>query len=178
MKTNPIIKRENLLITSALMALLFLFSTNSLYAQKPIDFSGNWEFDKIQSTPGQTASNYDGIVIRKIIQTSSTLTYSVIYIKTGNDDWETAPVEYNLDGIETSENFSMGIIKKCAKWAEDKKSITITYIDARPKNGVSEEFLIAETLKLSDDGQTLTIETYSKNPVQGEKTTLSKYHKN
>jgi hypothetical protein len=177
MKTISINKHENGSIAITLLGLILLLSSLSLKAQSPKDFSGKWEFDKVKSTPGQMMSDYDGVVIRKIVQSPTTLTYSDIYIKTGNDDWETAAVVYNLDGKETSEKFSMGTIKKTAKWAEDKKTVTLTYIDARIKNGVSEEFLSAETLKLSDDGQTLTIEKYSKNPVKGELTTLNIYHK-
>ncbi|QQS52165.1 MAG: hypothetical protein IPM71_05375 [Bacteroidota bacterium] len=177
METIPIIKLNKYAIFFVLLGLVILLSSISLKSQTPKDFSGKWEFDKTKSTPGQIASNYEGVVIRTITQTTSTLTYSEIYTKSDNADWATEPEVYNLDGKETSEKFSLGIIKKTAKWTDDFQSITLTYIDERIKDGVSEQFLNAETLKVSDDGQTLTIKTYSKNPVQGETTSLSIYHK-
>jgi hypothetical protein len=60
---------------------------------------------------------------------------------------------------------------------DPKNSLTLTYIDTRVTNGVSQDFLTAETYKLTDGGQTLIIETYSKNPVKGETKAQKLYHK-
>jgi hypothetical protein len=146
-------------------------------AQTPSNFSGKWVFDKEKSSPGLLESGFDGTVTRQITQNSTTLSYADIYVRKGSDDWKTSEEPFNLDGKETIKKGSFSTIKKSAKWSEDKKSLTLTYIDTQVAKGVSEDFLTAESYKLTDGGLTLLIETYSKNPVKGESKTQKIYHK-
>jgi hypothetical protein len=71
----------------------------------------------------------------------------------------------------------MGTIKKSAKWTPDKKILIITYFNTQTLKGVSKDFLVVDSLKLSDNKQILTIVEYSKNPVTGETTTQKIYNK-
>ena len=57
------------------------------------------------------------------------------------------------------------------------KPLTLSFSVTYTEEGAIKEMLIAESYKLSDDGKTLTIETYSKNEVTGESKTISLYNK-
>jgi hypothetical protein len=162
---------------SVSLVLMFLLSSNALKAQTLTNFSGTWEFDKTQSSPGTIESKYDGSVTRQITQNSSKLTYCDIYVQKGSDDWKTADEVFNLDGKEQIKKDGANSRRKSAQWSQDKKILTLTYKETYTEEGVSKELLNAESYKLSDDGKTLTIETYSKNQVTGETRTKGVYRK-
>jgi hypothetical protein len=149
----------------------------NLKAQTPTNFSGNWEFDKAKSDSGFVESKYDGTVVRHITQNSSTIKFSDTYIHPDNPDFNTASESYSLDGKEKIEKHGVGTSKKSAKWSQDKKILTITNLDTQTLKGVLQDFLVVDSLNLSDTQLTLTIVRYSKNPVTGETTTNKVYNK-
>jgi hypothetical protein len=149
----------------------------NLKAQTPTNFSGKWEFDKTKSSPGFVESNYDGTVIMQIIQNSSTIKFYDTYIHPDRSDFKTSADSYTLDGKEKIEKSDIGTTKKSTKWSLDKKVLTITNFDTQPLDGVAQDFLLVDSLKLSDNKLTLTIVRYSKNPVTGETTTNKVYNK-
>jgi hypothetical protein len=146
-------------------------------AQNPMNFSGKWEFDKTKSSPDLLDSKYDGTVTRQITQTSSTIAYRDIYIQKGSDDWETTDEIFNLDGKEQIRKDNSSTIKKSTKWSQETKTLSLINSETYIEDGVSMELKITESYKLSDDGKTLTIETYSKNQITGETKTKGVYHK-
>jgi hypothetical protein len=159
------------------LLLLVLLSSAALRAQTPTNYSGRWEFDKTKSSPGTVHANYPGTVTRHITQNASVLTYRDIYVQPGSKDWKTADESYKLDGKEQIKKDGTTTRKKSAQWSQDKKSLTLTYAETYIERGVAKELLVAESYKLSDDGKTLTIDTFSKNQVTGETKTNSVYSK-
>jgi hypothetical protein len=159
------------------LVFMFLLTSMALRAQTPTNFSGKWEFDKTKSSPGIVDSNFDGIVTRHITQNPSIITYRDIYVRKGSNDWKTADEQFRLDGKEQVKKDGTTTSRKSAQWSQDKKILTLTYRETYVEEGVSKELLVADSYKLSDDGKTLTIETYSKNQVTGETKTQGVYHK-
>jgi hypothetical protein len=177
MKPNRFFRQDNNAIIIVSLIIMCIFSSITLKAQTPTNFSGKWEFDKTKSGPDFVESKYDGTVTRHVIQNSSVIKYNSAYIYPGRQDFHTAYESYTLDGKEKFEKYSMGTIKKSAKWTPDKKILIITYFNTQTLKGVSKDFLVVDSLKLSDNKQILTIVEYSKNPVTGETTTQKIYNK-
>jgi hypothetical protein len=162
-----------------IISLLFMciFSILTLKAQTPTNFSGNWEFDKAKSDAGFVESTYDGTVVRHITQNASAIKFSDTYIHPDRPNFKTSDDSYTLDGKVKVEKHSVGTSKKSAKWSQDKKILTITNLDTQKLKGVLQDFLVVDSLKLSDDKLTLTIVQYSNNPVTRETTTNKVYNK-
>jgi hypothetical protein len=157
---------------------MFLLSSATLKSQTPINFSGKWTFDKTKSTPGTNSAEYNGTLVRQITQTTSTLACRDIYTQNGTNDYTTSDDVFNLDGKEEIDKSDPNsILAKSVIWSQDHKSLTLSYKSTYIDEGVSKEFIINETYKLSDDGETLTIENYSKDAIRGEIKTTSVYHK-
>jgi hypothetical protein len=157
---------------------LFLLSSATLKSQTPINFSGKWTYDKTKSTPGTNNAEYNGTLVRQITQTASTISYRDIYTQNGTNDYTTSDDVFNLDGKEEIDKSDPNsILTKSVIWSQDHKSFTLSYKTTYIDEGVTKEFIIKETYKLSDDGKTLTIETFSKDAVRGEIKTTNVYHK-
>lgn len=161
----------------ALLTLLFLLNTVLLNAQAPTNYSGQWEFDKTESSPDVLEATYDGTVILQIVQDDSQIKFSEVWKKPGEADFETSQDIYKLDGKEQVRTSDIGTSKNSTKWSDDKKILTITNLDTQSLHEVMADFLVVETYKLSEDGLTLTIERYSNNPVKGENTDRKVYHR-
>jgi hypothetical protein len=177
MRPNRLFKQKYIGIVNISFIFMCIFSSITVKAQTPADFSGKWEFDKTKSDPGFVESKYDGIVIRQITQNSTTIKFSDTYIHPDRPDFKTAAESYTLDGKEKIEKHSVGTSKKSAKWSQDKKILVITNFDTQTLKGVSKDFLVVDSLKLSDNKFILTVVRYSKNPVTGETTTNKVYNK-
>ena len=113
----------------------------------------------------------------RITQSASTIAFSEVYKKQGSADFKTAPDTYSLDGKEKVKKDETGISRKSTKWSQDKKVLTITNHDTPSLEGVAQDFLIVDSYKLSDDGRTLMLERYYKNPVYGEARVKKLYSK-
>ncbi|HLN22003.1 MAG TPA: hypothetical protein VK213_12995 [Bacteroidales bacterium] len=157
------------------LASLMLCFTAETSAQS--DFSGRWQFDKSASSHGSMYYDYDGSIVRLVVQDGATLTYSDIYIKPGNPDWETGKETFRLDGNPEKVKGDDYSITKSARWSADKKSVILSYLHTQLMNGESRDFLNEETYILSEDRKKLTIESYSKDPVQGEKRVTNVYNR-
>jgi hypothetical protein len=177
MRPNRPFKQTHIALINLPILFMCIFSSITLQAQTPANFSGTWEFDKTKSDPGFVESKYDGSVVRHITQNSSSIKYSDTYIHPDRPDFNTASESYNLDGKEKIEKHSVGTSKKFTKWSQNKKILIITNLDTQKLKGVPKDFLVVDSLKLSDDTLTLTVVRYSKNPVTGETTTSKVYNK-
>lgn len=151
-----------------------LILSSALNAQT--DFSGSWKFNKAGSSPGQMKSEYDGVIIRQISQNATTFSFNDVYKNAGNKDWSTASEEFALDGMEQVTKGDYYTIRKSAKWSAGKDSLTLIYVNSQSSDGVSQDFLNKEIYFLSDE-KTLVIETFAKNPVEGEKTGKNIYNR-
>jgi hypothetical protein len=157
--------------------LLFLSSGCMLNSQTVTNYSGTWKFDKSKSSPGEMQTDYPGTIVRKIVQTTDTLSYTDTYRQAGSDDWETAPEKFCLDGKTQISKSSYSTNKKSVKWSANGKVITTIYIDTQVSKGESKDFIMEDSYLLSADRMILTIERHSKNPVQGEKTSKFVYQR-
>jgi hypothetical protein len=172
-------KSSTLLKPAAIISICLVLccSAAGLLAQTPANFSGIWNFDKGKSTPGELQSDYPGTIVRKIAQTADTLSYTDTYRQPGSEDWETAPEKFCLDGKEQIIKSSYSTNKKSVKWSADGKVLTTVYVATQVSKGVSQDFIMKDSFVLSADGKILTIERYSKNPVQGDKTSKFVYQR-
>jgi hypothetical protein len=178
MKPIRIFSPSHLAIISASLISMFLLSSATLESQTPINFSGKWEYDKDKSSPGTNDAEYNGTIVRQITQTASTIACRDIYIQKGSNDYTTSDDVFNLNGKEEIDKSDPNsILTKSVIWSQDHKSLTLSYKSTYIEEGVSKEFIINETYKLSDDGKTLMIEKYSKDAVRGEIKTKNIYHK-
>lgn len=168
MKPNPLYKPGRPNLRNVIFLFLFLCFSMALKAQTPADFSGKWEFDKTKSSPTLLESGWEGTVVMLIAQTSTTFTYNDTWIKPGESDFKTADDSYILDGKERTTTHDVGTNKRLALWSADKKALTFINIDTQSLKGKMEDFVSSETLTLSGDGHTLTVDIIRKNPVQGE----------
>lgn len=154
-----------------------LMSAAPVLAQAPANFAGQWQYDKAGSSPDTLQPAFDGTVILRITQTASTIAFSEIYKQKGSPDFTTAPGTYSLDGKERVTKGQTGISKESAKWSPDKKVLTITSLETQTLRGVAQDFLVVDSYTLADNGRTLTLERYSKNPVTGEGRAKKLYRK-
>ena len=177
MKPNRFSGRRYIGVLIALLIILFQFPILTLNAQTPTNYTGKWEFDKTASSPDLIESTYEGTVILQITQNTSTISFKETWKKAGNADFNTATDTYYLDGKERIKKGGVGTNKNSAQWSEDKKVLTIKNLDTQPLKGVPQDFIVSDTYWLSENGQTLQIERYSKNPVTGETTAKKVYHK-
>jgi hypothetical protein len=168
MKTTQLFRQDHIRMMNLSIILMLLLSSMALKAQNPTDFSGKWQFDKIKSIPDQIEPDYEGTIIMEITQDAATITFGETYIHPDRPDWKTAIESYNLDGKEQTTKSNVGSNKHSAKWSQDNKVLTITNLDKQKLKGVLQDFLVTDSYYLSDDGKTLTIERYRKNPVTGE----------
>jgi len=179
MRPNRIFKQGRIVAINVSLIAILLLSSMALNTQKPVNFSGSWQFNRAKSDLDKLDSGYSGNIILKITQTPTTIAFSEIYKQQGSPDWETAIESYNLDGKErTTTHKDIGTNKKTAKWSDDKQSLTITNIDTQSLKGVPQDFTVIDKYTLSADGKTLTIERYRKNPVTGESKAIKIYSKN
>ena len=178
MRPNRVFSPRHLAIISASLISMFLLSSATLKAQTPINFSGKWTYDKAKSTPGTNNAEYNGTLARQITQTASTIAYRDIYTQNGTNDYTTSDDVFNLDGKEEIDKSDPNsILSKSVIWSQDRKSLTLSYKSTYIEEGVSKEFIINETYKLSDEGKTLTIEMKTKDAIRGEINTINIYHK-
>jgi len=177
MKPFNFLKQRNRAFIRLSFNFALLLSSIAVIAQTPVNFSGKWMLDNNKSTFGKMDTKYDGTITRNITQTPATLTCTDLYTKPGNQDFETAPESYNLDGKEVVEKHSVETTKTVAKWSQDKKILTISITSIATIQGKQEEYIYSFTYRLSPDGKTLYIENYAKNSVIGEEKTTKVYNK-
>ncbi len=177
MKPSLNVYSGSFLPSSTACIFFFMFISCGLSAQSLVDFSGKWEFDKSQSSPGKVDSNYDGIVIRDIRQNAETFIYADIYKRAGSNDWSTSDEIFNLNGQEQTEKRDAETYTKQASWSADGKTLTLVYKVNYEEDGVPRELIVSEMYKISDDGKILYLEEYSKNHVTGEKTAHYVYNR-
>jgi hypothetical protein len=156
-------------------ALLFTFTLLSpqLLAQAVANFSGTWTFDTTKSDAGPGGSFTDRDQILRITQNSASITFARTYPSSKF----TATNKFLFDGKVRVQKKDYGTDKISLQWSVDKKVLTITTITtAETKNG-PDDFLVAESYKLSDNGRTLINESYSQSKQLGKTTIVMVYNK-
>jgi hypothetical protein len=164
-------------IKLTLISVLF-FTLTALNAQTPTGFAGKWEFDKARSDKGETGdASFKGTIILGIYQDVAIMTFANTFIRPGMKDHIVRPDTFYIDGRIKNEKFGSVPIKKSVKWSADKKILTTSMIMTDVIDGVSQDFLTANTYQLSDEGKTLTVAELHKSKLNGEQTIKKVYIK-
>jgi hypothetical protein len=174
----PNSKRQNEIIKTLLIS-LFIISSLTLNSQTPTNFSGKWEYDKSLSDKEKTGDAvFKGTIILAIDQNPSTISFSNAYSLPGQEGMVTEPDSFLVDGRETiAYYYSTEPTKKFVKWSQDKKILTATMVLKTTLDSVEQDFIVANTYKLSDDGNTLFNEEFHKSKLNGENTIKKVYKK-
>jgi hypothetical protein len=178
MKPNQLYGHKHYAIIEVSLISLFLLSFITLNAQTPTNFSGSWEFDKTRSDKEETGdASFDGTIILEIKQNSSEITLISTYTMPGKKGIVIPTGTFFIDGKVTTNNGGTGPAKEFVKWTPDKKILTTNSVMTDSIDGVAQDFLTANTYKLSDDEKTLVIEEFHKSKLNGEKTIKKVYRK-
>lgn len=156
------------LIIKFLSISLLTIILSDLYGQTPTDFSGKWVFDISKSKAGANGSFGSSDITHIIMQNPSSITITEII---GKQDHSIIDI-FPLNGEATIETQGSRKIKKSAIWAIDKKILTLTTITTIEGN----DYRLDDTYKLGDNGQTLTVQSVSKD-INGENTVIWVYNK-
>lgn len=161
------------MIKRTIIAILLVFCLAiSLFAKKPVDFSGSWELDRAASKLGDAQLWLQEI---KVTQSKDSLLTHRTY---RNENWEEYPFTENLtlDGKEHEITIYDMPRKTSANVSEDKKNLVIkSQITFWGDNG---EVTIPMTEKwaLTEKGKTLSME-YKSVSEEGEYTIQLVYKK-
>jgi hypothetical protein len=164
---------KSILISTFIVS--FALMSSASLAQPTANFSGTWAFDTTKSDRGPGGYFLQADQILRITQNSASITFAkTVPISSGNF---TSTDKYFFDGKTRTQKKDYGTDKISLQWSADKKVLTITTITtAETKNG-PDDFLVAESWKLSDDGRTLMNESYSQSKQLGKTTIVTVYKK-
>lgn len=176
MERSKLFIQGNIQIINFSIFLLILMSATTLRAQTPTDYSGKWAFDLANSNLGEGAKYWVGEEVLDITQDSFSLKIAKTFIRAGSADLKNAAT-YTLDGMEKITKEDFGTTTMSAKWSADNKMVTVSTLITTTGSGITKDYLVTDTYKLSDNSQTLIIESYSKNDATGERTLTLVYHK-
>lgn len=141
-----------------------------------VNFSGEWKLNESKSDLGQFGRG----AARTINVTSSDDKGISIERTSTNQNGENVTRKESLtfDGKESESTGGFGNSKRkaTAKWSDDGQSMIINAVVTFDRNGESMEIKQQETWKLTDNGQTLTIESTSSSSF-GENTMKLVYEK-
>jgi hypothetical protein len=178
MKPNRLSGHKHNAFFTKLLISLFLISSLALQAQIPTNFSGKWEFDKTRSDKDENGdASFDGTIILEIKQNTDTISFSITYFLPGKKGYVIPPDLFLLNGKVTADNSGSDPAKKFVKWSQDKKTLTTNFVMTATIDGAAQDFITADTYKLSDDGKTLFIDDLHKSKIGGEKTFKKVYNK-
>jgi hypothetical protein len=178
MKTSRHSQKGRIETIKTLFILLIAFSSLSLFAQTPTDFSGKWEFDKARSDKSDRGdASFDGKIIMEIVQNSETFAFINTFFIPGRDAMITNPHKFLIDGTVEPDNTGTDPAKKFLTWSQDKKTVTASYVMTATIDGVAQDFLTAWTYTLTDGGKTLVVEEVRRSILNGERIIKKIYKK-
>lgn len=160
------------ILTSALLFSITLISPK-VCAQPAANFSGTWTLDTAKCDPGPGGYIMDPDQILRVTQNSA----SIIFARTYPSSKFTSTDKFFFDGKVRIQKKDYGTDKISLQWSTDKKVLTITTITTADTKAGPDDFLLADSWKLSDDGRTLINESYSQNKQTGKRTFLMVYNK-
>ncbi len=155
-------------LVSLMLVALLVVSSVAFAQDSKGNFSGKWSLNK---------NNEKGNSAKELIITRNGNNLSVQKVLVGPDGKDIKLTEnFTLDG-QTKENTTNGMLKKItANLFADGKSITISSTTVLERNGNKTEITKVETWKLSEGGNSLSIESAQKTS-KGEMKAVSVYDK-
>lgn len=144
-------------ITGMLITLSLLLCAAVSSAQSPVNFSGTWIQDTIQSDDFYKSFN----VKYFISQTAETFTVKQTFSDYNGNELVSRDYSFMLDGAETDQEKEGGIEKELAQWSADNKILTTRSTRTYGNEVVGN----TSTYSLSDDGLILTVQHSDINPL-------------
>ncbi len=139
----------------SLLVFAFICLTGETLISAATDFSGQWTLNTSKSDLGQFGGR---MAATKMKVTADAAGMSVEKTINGQNGETNTTDKLTFDGRETESPFFGNIPKRStAKWADDGKSLNITWNAAFERDGNKTEVKGVDTWSLSTDGATLTI---------------------
>jgi hypothetical protein len=159
-------------ISIFLIASVFVLSFISMPA--PANFGGQWKLNEGKSELGQFAGFAAKSV--KVEQKEDAITITQVNEFNGEEMTRTETLTFDGKEIESAGGFGNAKRKSSAKWSDDGKILTVTFVLKFEFNGETNEIKGTEKYSLSDDGKALTLQSNSAGP-QGEISSKAVYDK-
>ena len=157
---------------TTILLVSFVLVSFTLFAAETnkVDFSGEWSLNEDKSDFGESRWRRAPSKVT-IAQKENDLT--ITRVSAGRDGGERVTTEkYTLDGKACkNEGFRNQVKESTVKWAEDSKSLIISSVMIFERDGDEFEITTTETLKISEDGKTLSIDVSSTSPRGDRKVT-------
>jgi len=151
------------------IALSFLLSAVS-FAQGAANFSGSWAYNESKSNLGEGGFR---MISQIVTITQDEKSFKLERTFTGQDGEERKMSEtYTLDGKQSVNPVFNTSKKSTAKWATDKKSLTVSSVMVFEMNGEKNEIKTVEVYKLANADKTLSIDSQSTSSMGERKATL------
>lgn len=162
-------KRMFYLKSGLFIALSLLISAVS-FAQSAANFSGSWAFNGSKSNLGEGGYR---MISQKLTITQDQKSFTLERTFTGQDGEERKMSEtYTLDGKQSVNPVFNTSKKSTAKWATDKKSLTVSSVIVFEMNGEKNEIKTVEVYKLANADKTLSIDSQSTSSMGERKASL------
>ncbi|MEI8225870.1 MAG: hypothetical protein WCG82_08075 [Bacteroidota bacterium] len=140
------------------------------FAQSAANFSGSWAFNELKSNLGEGGFR---MISQKLTITQDDKSFTLERSFTGQDGEERKTSEtYTLDGKESVNPVFNTSKKSTAKWAADKKSLTVSSVMVFEMNGEKNEIKTVEVYKLADADKTLSVDSQSTSSMGERKASL------
>jgi len=153
---------------------LFCFSSNTYAQTGDADFSGNWVFNQSKSTPGQGNLRMSP---GKLVITQSGTNLIVERTSSGPNGDIVSNDKFITDGSEcVNTMFGDNTRKSTVKWGSDGRSLLFSHYMKFEIQGEIREMTTAETWKLNEANNTLSVETTFSSP-EGEVKSTNVYDK-
>ena len=155
-----------------LIAPVFLLSFMSMPART--NFGGQWKLNEGKSELGE----FTGFAAKsvKVEQKEDAITITQVNSFNGEEMTRTETLTFDGKETESSGGFGNAKRKSTAKWSDDGKILTVTFVLKLEFNGETNEIKGTEKYSLSDDGKTLTLQSNSAGP-QGDISSKAVYDK-
>lgn len=144
-----------------LIASMFLLSFLSMPART--NFGGKWKLNEKKSEQGEFM-NFAAKSI-SVEQKDDAITIAQVSEFNGEEMTRTETLTFDGKETESAGGFGNAKRKSTAKWSDDGKVLTVSYILKLEFNGEANEIKGTEKYSLSDDGKTLTLQSNSAAPM-------------
>jgi hypothetical protein len=155
-----------------LVAPVFLLSFISMPAHT--NFTGQWKLNEGKSELGEFAGFAAKSV--KVEQKEDAITITQVNEFNGQEMTRTETLTFDGKETESSGGFGNSKRKSTAKWSDDGKILTVTFVLKLEFNGQTNEIKGTEKFSLSDDEKSLTLQSNSEGP-QGDISSKAVYDK-
>lgn len=151
-----------------------MFLLSFMFMPEHTNFGGQWKLNEKKSELGE----FTGFAAKsiKVEQKEDAITITQVNAFNGEEMSRTETLSFDGKEAESSGGFGNAKRKSTAKWSDDGKILTVTFVLKLEFNGESNEIKGTEKYSLSDDGKALTLQSNSGGP-QGDISSKAVYDK-